>query len=79
MNRIDNIITLSDNTKYMILDQGNYKGKCYYLTSKLDNNDNLTEEFDIIEDDNSKVSNVTNQKLLFALVDYFKQRMEVVA
>ena len=79
MNKIDNIITLSDNSKYMILDQGNYKGKCYYLTSKLDANNNLTEEFDIICNDNNKVSNVTNQKLLFALVDYFKERMQVVA
>ncbi len=79
MNNIDKIITLSDNTKYMVLDQGNYKGKSYYFTSKLDNDGNLTEEFDIIEDDNNKVSNVTNQKLLFALVDYFKERMEVVA
>ncbi len=79
MNNIDKIITLSDNTKYMVLDQGNYKGKSYYFTSKLDNDGNLTEEFDIIEDDNNKVSNVTNQKLLFALVDYFQKRMEVVA
>ena len=79
MNNIDKIITLSDNTKYMVLDQGNYKGKSYYFTSKLDNDGNLTEEFDIIEDDNNKVSNVTNQKLLFALVDYFQKRMEVVS
>ena len=79
MNNIDKILTLSDNTKYMVLDQGNYQGKQYYLTSKLDLNDNLTEEFDIIENDNNKVSNVTNQKLLFALVEYFQKRMEVVA
>ena len=79
MNNIDKIITLSDNTKYMVLDQGNYKGKSYYFTSKLDNDGNLTEEFDIIEDDNNKVSNVTNQKLLFALVDYFQKSMEVVS
>jgi len=78
MNNIDKIITLSDNTRYMILDQGNYKGKCYYFTSKLDSNDNLTEEFDIIENDNNNVSDVKDQKLLFALVEYFKKRMEVI-
>ena len=79
MNNIDKIITLSDNSRYMVLDQGNYKGKQYYFTSKLDSNDNLTEEFDIIEGSNNKVSNVKDQNLLFALVEYFQKRMEIVA
>lgn len=34
-NKIHTIITLDDQTKYMIIDQGNYNSKCYFLTSKL--------------------------------------------
>ena len=75
MNNIDKILTLSDNTKYMVLDQGNYQGKQYYLTSKLDLNDNLTEEFDIIENDNNKVSVVDNKDLYDALIKYFNGRL----
>ncbi len=75
MNNIDKIITLSDDTKYMVLDQGNYQGKQYYLTSKLDTSDNLTEEFDIIENDNNKVSVVDNKDLYDALIKYFNGRL----
>lgn len=79
MNNIDMIITLGNNTKYMILDQGNYNNKYYYLTSKLDNEENLTEEFNILEDEDGIISRVTDEKLFKALVEYFKKRFEVVA
>ena len=49
-NKIDKIIILDDNSKYMILDQGNYNGKCYFLTSKLDENDNLSNYLSIVEE-----------------------------
>ena len=77
-NKIDKVITLDDNTKYMILDQGNCEGKCYFLVSKLDNEDNLTETFSIMEENiNNGVSTVTtvkDERLLKALADYFEKR-----
>lgn len=78
-NRIDKVITLEDNSKYMILDQGNYNGKSYYLTSKLDENGNLTDGFSILENNNEVVSTVEDTKLLNALIDYFKKRFEVIS
>ena len=60
----------------MVLDQGNYNGKAYYLVSKLDNEDNLTEEFNIFENNNGIVSNVKEEKVLKALIKYFQRRNE---
>ena len=79
-NKIDKVITLDDNTKYMIMDQGNYNGKCYFLVSKLDNDNNLTETISImeetIENGVSTVATVKDEKLLKALAEYFKKRMQ---
>ena len=80
-NKIDQIITLDDNTKYMIVDQGNYNGKCYFLTSKLDENDNLSSELSILEetikDGENYVESVKEEKLFVALVEYFRKRFVV--
>ena len=82
-NKINKIITLSDNTKHMILDQGNYNGKSYFLTSILDSDDNLSSSFSILEEtkdeNNWTVESVTDEKLLSALIEYFKKRFEVNA
>lgn len=78
MNRIGKIIMLDDQTKYMIMDQGNYNQKCYFTMSKLDNFDNLTEEFSIMEEEvvngESLLSKVTDNQLLEALAKYFRER-----
>lgn len=78
-NKINKIITLDDGEKYMIIDQGNYNERCYFLTSKLDNEDNLMDSFSIMEEivENSEklVSAVENKALLKALVDYFGKRV----
>ena len=78
MNRIGKIIMLDDQTKYMKMDQGNYNQKCYFMMSKLDNFDNLTEEFSIMEEEvvngESLLSKVTNSQLLEALAKYFRER-----
>lgn len=78
-NKIDKIITLEDDNKYMIVDQGNYNGKCYFMTSKLDKEGNLTDTFSIVEEvvENgaSSVSPVKDERLLKALADYFKNRV----
>ena len=78
-NKIDTVITLDNGSKYMILDQGNYNGKAYFLTSKLDESgENLTENFLILEetiqDGISTVNPVQDEKLLKALAEYFKNR-----
>ena len=82
-NKIDKIITLSDNTRHMILDQGNYNGKCYFLTSMLDNEDNLSNNLSIVEETNTDgmiiIESVSDEKLLDALIKYFKKRFEVNA
>lgn len=78
MNRIGKIIMLDDQMKYMIMDQGNYNQKCYFMMSKLDNSDNLTEEFSIMEEeevnDESLLLAVTDNKLLEALAKCFRER-----
>ena len=73
-NSIDKIITLSNNDEYMIMDQANYNGKAYYLLSKLDSEKNLTEEFDIVENNDGHISSVEESALKNALVEYFKKR-----
>ena len=79
-NKISKVITLSDNSKHIILDQGNYNGKCYFLTSVLDKDDNLSNNFSILEETKNdggwKVESVNDEKLLKALIDYFTNRLE---
>ena len=78
-NKIDKIITLDNEVKYMIIDQGNYNGKCYFLVSKLDNDENLTDIFSIVEEnivnDEKIISSVKDENLLKALANYFNKRV----
>lgn len=75
-NMIDKVITLSDNSKYMVIDQGNYDGKGYYLASKLDEDGNLKEEFVALENNNGIVTTVEDEALFNALIGYFKKRVD---
>ena len=75
-NNIDKIMVLIDGNKYMVMDQGNYGGKAYYFVSKLDKEDNLTEEFNIFENNDGIVSNIIDGKVLEALKEYFMKRIE---
>jgi len=79
-NKIDKIINLSNNQKYMIMDQCNYDNKCYFFVSLLDENGNLTEKFSILEeihqDNKTIVTIVKDQQLLDSLTNYFKNRIE---
>lgn len=75
-NMIDKVITLSDNSKYMVIDQGNYDGKGYYLASKLDEDGNLKEEFVALENNNGIVTTVEDEALFNALIGYFKNRVD---
>ena len=73
-NNIDNIITLDGKDKYMVVDQGNYNGKAYYLLTKLNEKEELTSVVSIVENDNGKIESVTDSKLLQALIKYFNDR-----
>lgn len=77
-NRINKIISLDDGSKYMVIDQGNYNQKAYYFTSKLDQEENLTDNFTIMEitmiNGEEVVSPVKEEKVFRALIDYFKDR-----
>ena len=48
-NKINKIINLNDDTKFLIMDQGFLEGKDYFFVSKLDKDNNLTKEFSIFE------------------------------
>ena len=74
-NNIDNIITLDGKDKYMVMDQGNYNGKAYYLLTKLNEKEELTSVVSIVENDNGKIESVTDSKLLQALIKYFNDRV----
>ena len=77
-NKIDKIITIDDGTRYMVIDQGNYDGKCYFLTSRLDTEGNLTEKFSIVEEvvgnGERLITDVKDTALLKALATYFNER-----
>ena len=75
-NNIDNILTLDNGFKYMVLDQGNYNGKAYYLLSKLDEKEELTNTVAIVENDNGNIVSVNDDKLLESLIRYFESRKD---
>ena len=75
-NNIDKIITLKDGSKYMVLDQGNYNNKAYYITSKLDSEANLTNEINIFVNNDDYLEEVTDTQVKEALIEYFKKRLE---
>lgn len=77
--RINQIITLDDNSKYLILDQGIYLNKNYFLVSKLsDTLDDLTNHFSVFEETKEnnkiKIKSVLNKDLLEKLFVYFENR-----
>lgn len=81
-NKINQIITLDDNTKYLILDQGVYLNKNYYLVSKLsDDFSDLTNHFSVFEetkiDNKTKIQSVLNKDLLEKLFVYFENRADL--
>ena len=75
-NNIDKIITLKDGSKYIVLDQGNYNNKAYYITSKLDSEANLTNEINIFVNNDDYLEEVTDTQVKEALIEYFKKRLE---
>ncbi len=73
-NNINKIITLNDDNKYLVVDQGNYDGKAYYLLAGLDENENLNNKISVARDNNGNITSVTDPDLLEALAKYFDER-----
>lgn len=73
-NRIDEIVTLEDGSKYMMLDQGNYAGKAYFLANKLDENDRLIHIIAIFCKEEEIFKPVEDKNLLRELEKYFASR-----
>jgi len=78
-NKIDKIITLDNNLKYMYLDQGVYNGKNYFLASLLGNDNLPTKEITIFEETimgkTSFVSTIKDEKIYNLLIEYFRKRI----
>lgn len=76
--RINEVFTLDNGYKFMIIDQGVYNMKNYYLSSKVDDNGNLTDEFAILEEivDNGVVTinSLKDERMAKALTEYFTIR-----
>ena len=49
-NRINQIITTTDNQKYMIIHQAIYNNENFYVCCGADENENLNEEFYLLEE-----------------------------
>ena len=78
-NRINQIISLDNCTKYLILDQGVYLNKNYFLVSKLsDDFSDLTNHFSVLEesriDNKTMIKSVVDKDLLEKLFVYFENR-----
>ena len=81
-NKINKIITLNDDTKFLIMDQGFLEGKDYFFVSKLDKDNNLTKEFSIFEHTTKNGKNtvdvVLDINLLQILAEYFNSRLQYI-
>ena len=76
INKIDEIITLDDGSKYMVMDQGYYDHVSYLYVSKLDQEGNLTDTLSIFEEKEDTVTTVKDDELLKKLAEYFRKRAE---
>ena len=76
--KINKIITLDNNLKYMYIDEGNYNGKNYYLASLIIN-DLPSKDIVIFEETNmgnsTFVSTIKDEKIYNLLIEYFRKRL----
>lgn len=73
-NKINKIITLDDNQQYMVIDQGIYQKRNYFLLSKMIEN-NPSKELTITEEDQDIIKVVTDENILNVLKNYFNRRI----
>lgn len=67
-NRINQVLVIDENLKYLILRQAIYNNENYYVCSKIDQeNDSVTDEFELLheinEDGKTFVEMVADEKL----------------
>ena len=78
-NRINQIMTLEDNVKYMILKQVIYNNENYFMASKLDENNDPTEEFSIFyetkENGEIYVEVETDEKKLKVILEHLQKAL----
>lgn len=78
-NRINNIMTLKNGKKYAVVNQAIYRNVNYYfVVGVTDDEEDLTEEFRIIEEVNKDgkkfVKDVKDKKLIELLAKYLKPK-----
>lgn len=78
-NLINNILTFEDDEKYIVLNQGLYQNKNYFLVAKvtIDEKD-VTDEFKLLEETEMNGEKalrlVTDEKVIEVLTKYFKDK-----
>lgn len=78
-NNINNILTLENDEKYIVVNQAIYQGRNYYLVAKVtDDEEDVLDEFKLLEETNigeeKAVSLVTDEKTIELLTKYFKPK-----
>lgn len=72
-NRINTIMTLADGSKYLIIKQAIYKNENYFVATKLDSNEELTDEVRVlheIKSDDTYVEDVKDLDLFDLIIKY---------
>ena len=77
-NLINNILTLDNDEKYLVLNQGLYQNKNYFLVAKVTENEEVTEEFKLLEETEvagqKALQLVTDEKVIELLAKYFSPK-----
>lgn len=76
-NKINKIMVLNNNKKYIVINQAIYKGVNYYFVVGItDNEEDVTDEFrivqEIVENGKSYIKDVNDPQLLELLARYLK-------
>ena len=78
-NLINNIITFENDEKYIVLNQGLYQNKNYFLVAKVTpDEEDVTDEFKLLEETEvngeKAMQIVTDEKVIELLTKYFKDK-----
>ena len=78
-NLINNIITFENDEKYIVLNQGLYQNKNYFLVAKVTpDEEDVTDEFKLLEETEvngeKAMQIVTDEKVIGLLTKYFKEK-----
>ena len=79
-NRINKIITLANNDKYLVLNQAYYKGNNYFFVVGVTSDEqDVTDEFRLLEekivDEKRIVTSVKNPETIKLLAEYLQPKM----